>query len=427
MPQTQDVRQTAKFTNPLNDIAANLGVTPKVLTQLATGEDQEFRDLVRGIFSILPEDEILVVASEVGLNAEFLEYLSRLFEANTKVLLTILRNPSINYSTQQYIFKHLPQEVLTSLTKQPDTPPELTRAIADYCQVAKNTAVSHTEEFKIKMKVSRLLNDLEANMGVTIDAFLQIRSRQDQESQEFVNEVYTALPEEDALLVARDAGANPQILDYLSRLFDNNQKILMSILYNPSTTLPTRRFILKHLSEKAALIVAANPKTPPDVLKMMGEEYNSEDILATLLANPSIPEATRTAIHERVESDDVESDEVIMDAEELPFQEDLTTVAQYDADDVDAKITLCVDKLYDVNAEIVSDFIKKARTEILKRLNLIAKMNQLILKTIMRNPSLSIEELQSINMETFTKLLKKSPDEITEQTIMALLQHIGKK
>ena len=41
--QTQAFKNKMKVSNPLNDIAANLGVTPKVLTQLATGDDQEFR------------------------------------------------------------------------------------------------------------------------------------------------------------------------------------------------------------------------------------------------------------------------------------------------------------------------------------------------------------------------------------------------
>ena len=53
-----------KGSNPLNDIAANLGVTPKVLTQLATGEDREFRELVRGILGMLPEHEVIMAASD---------------------------------------------------------------------------------------------------------------------------------------------------------------------------------------------------------------------------------------------------------------------------------------------------------------------------------------------------------------------------
>ena len=39
--QSQSVKQETKVLNPLNNIAENLGVTPKVLTQLATGEDQQ--------------------------------------------------------------------------------------------------------------------------------------------------------------------------------------------------------------------------------------------------------------------------------------------------------------------------------------------------------------------------------------------------
>ena len=81
-PQSQDFKTKMKVSNPLNDIAANLGVTPKVLTQLATGDDKEFRELVRGIFSILPEDEVAMVATDASINSEFLDYLGRLFEDN---------------------------------------------------------------------------------------------------------------------------------------------------------------------------------------------------------------------------------------------------------------------------------------------------------------------------------------------------------
>lgn len=79
-----------KGSNPLNDIAANLGVTPKVLTQLATGEDREFRELVRGILGMLPEHEVIMAASDPDIHPEFLDYLARLFDNNRKVQLTIL-------------------------------------------------------------------------------------------------------------------------------------------------------------------------------------------------------------------------------------------------------------------------------------------------------------------------------------------------
>jgi len=101
--QSQDFKTKMKVSNPLNDIAANLGVTPKVLTQLATGEDKEFRELVRGIFSILPENEVMLVASDEGINVEFLDYLARLFVDNQPILLTILQNPSANSATRQDI------------------------------------------------------------------------------------------------------------------------------------------------------------------------------------------------------------------------------------------------------------------------------------------------------------------------------------
>jgi len=96
------------------------------------------------------------------------------------------------------------------------------------------------------------------------------------------------------------------------------------------------------------------------------------------------------------------------------------------ANDVDAKIALCVDKLYQINADIVTEFIKKARMEILKRLNLIGKANRLILSAIVQHPSLSIEDLERIDMDMFASLLKKSPEEINVQTVLDFLQQAEK-
>jgi hypothetical protein len=81
-----------------------------------------------------------------------------------------------------------------------------------------------------------------------------------------------------------------------------------------------------------------------------------------------------------------------------------------------------VDKLYDINTDIVSEFIKKARAEIVKRLRLMAKANRLVLKTIVKNPSLSIEELERIDLDMFASLLKKLPEDVDDQTVLKLLK-----
>jgi hypothetical protein len=44
------------------------------------------------------------------------------------------------------------------------------------------------------------------------------------------------------------------------------------------------------------------------------------------------------------------------------------------------------------------------------------------LKTIVRYPSLSIEELENINTDMFTALLKRSPDKMDDKTVLKLIQ-----
>lgn len=416
-----------KPSNPLNNIAANLGVTPKVLTQLATGDDREFRELVRGILGMLPENEVILVASDPGINPEFLDYLGRLFEANRKVLVSILQNPSASKQTKRYILERLPEELIVSLVKNSKLPSETLKILTEHTKTSVDTtgAAIQAEELKIKLKVSKLLNDLEANLGVTIDAFMQIRTKEDDQSREFVREVYNALPEQHVLLVVRDPNSNPKILNYLSRLFDTNQKVLLTILHNASADKQTKLFILDQISEKMVLSLAGSTKTPTELLILLGERFTSSiDILATLLANPSTPIQLKERIQTLPVTEESSAEEIV----ELRAEDLLTPLDERDemvssgGDEMEAKIALCVDRLYDINADIVTEFIKKARAEILKRLNLIAKANRLILRTIVQHPSLSIEELENINMDMFASLLKQSPDNIDDKTVLKLIQ-----
>lgn len=283
-----------------------------------------------------------------------------------------------------------------------------------------------TQDFKNKMKVSNPLNDIAANLGVTPKVLTQLATGDDQEFRELVRGIFSILPEDEVAMVATDTTINAGFLDYLSHLFEDNQRILITILYNPSSNAQTRRFILENLPEGTIVSIARDSKVPPGVLQSISECCKaSSDILAFLLANPSTPESLKESIIAESSAEIAPQDleEVTADS----FDEIPAAGGNYESGDVDAKIALCVDKLYEINANIVTEFIKKARSEIVKRLQLIAKANRIVLKTIMNHPSLTIEELERIDLDMFASLLRKLPEDIDDKTVLKLLQQARKK
>jgi len=283
-----------------------------------------------------------------------------------------------------------------------------------------------SQEFKTKMKVSNPLNDIAANLGVTPKVLTQLATGEDKEFRELVRGIFSILPENEVMLVASDEGINAEFLDYLARLFVENQSILLTILQNPSANSATRQEIIGKFPENTILSLAGNPQTSAIILQAISESsQGSADILATLLANASTP----ADLKERILSETSEETTLVLEEEIEDESSSFTPTAEAGAsiaDDVDAKIALCVDKLYQINADIVTEFIKKARTEILKRLNLIGKANRLILSAIVQHPSLSIEDLERIDLDMFASLLKKSPEEINVQTVLDFLQQAEK-
>jgi hypothetical protein len=285
---------------------------------------------------------------------------------------------------------------------------------------------SKPQDFKTKMKVSNPLNDIAANLGVTPKVLTQLATGDDKEFRELVRGIFSILPEDEVAMVATDASINSEFLDYLSRLFEDNQRILMTILHNPSANSQTKYQILEKLPENIVSSIASNSKTSSDVLLAISECYKeSPDMLANLLANSATPENLK----ELIISESSAKEMITPDLEEITeesFALSATEALSSEADEVDAKIALCVDKLYGINADIVTEFIKKARSEIVKRLTLMAKANRLILKTIVKHPSLTIEELERIDLDMFVSLLKKSPGKIDDQTVLKLLQQAKK-
>lgn len=291
-----------------------------------------------------------------------------------------------------------------------------------------------TQDFKNMIKVSNPLNDIAANLGVTPKVLTQLATGDDQEFRELVRGIFSILPEDEVAMVATDPSINSEFLDYLTRLFEENHRILLTILYNPSSSEQTRQYILDQLPEGTLVALSRDTKAPSAVLQALSTRYkDSPDILANLLANPRTPEKLKESII--AESSEAEAlaeegaGEELETVSEDMFVSDETPKGNeaYDDGNVDSKIALCVDKLYEINANIVTEFIKKARSEIVKRLQLMARANRLILKTIMKNPSLTVEELGRIDMDMFASLLKKLPEDIDDQTVLRLMKQSRKK
>ncbi len=285
-------------------------------------------------------------------------------------------------------------------------------------------AITQSQDFKNKMKVSNPLNDIAANLGVTPKVLTQLATGDDQEFRELVRGIFSILPEDEVAMVATDTSIHPDFLDYLSRLFEDNARILITILYNSATSQETRGHILEGLSDDDIVAMSCDPKAPADLLRIIARKsVDSSDVQVNLLANPSTPEDVKEQIIAESSADVEPSDFESVRESELSSPGD----APEGGEEVDAKIALCVDKLYEINASIVSEFIRKARAEIIKRLQLVAKANRLVLKTIVKHPAISIEELEGIDMDLFTSLLKKLPEDIDDQTVLKLLKQAKKK
>ena len=284
---------------------------------------------------------------------------------------------------------------------------------------------SQSQEFKNKMKVSNPLNDIAANLGVTPKVLTQLATGDDQEFRELVRGIFSILPEDEVALVTTDPSINDQFLDYLSRLFEDNQRILITILYNPSSSADTREHILEKLPDTAILSISSDARAPAHLLQFINESGKATpDVQVNLLANPSTPEELKEAIIQESSEEEppLELEEVL--PEDFP---EVVEMAPSEVNDVDAKITLCVDKLYEINANIVSEFIRKARAEIIKRLQMVARANQVVLKTVVKHPAITIEDLEKIDMDLFASLLKKLPTNIDDETVLRLLQQAKKK
>lgn len=242
-----------------------------------------------------------------------------------------------------------------------------------------------TQEFKNKMKVSNPLNDLAANLGVTIKVLVQLATGPDKEFREMVRMLLSALPEEEVVLIAQDPEIEGQFLDYLSRIFEAQPVVLQTLLKNPST--------------------------PADTVERVSKLLSS----TTAASKPGTETSTTTAQDKKSES--------TIKVEE-PLQETFKAgpVTEFQPDD---PLSYWVSQLFEVNFNILADFMKRINQEVLKQLERLTEANRQVLQVLSKNvSSLKVENLR-LSPELLVFVMRKLPASVSEQEILEFLKKKG--
>jgi DNA-binding MarR family transcriptional regulator len=69
-----------KVSDLLNDVAANMGVTPQVLLNLTAKGDEEFREMVKEILKVLPKEDLHQIADNPGLHPQLQQFVQTLLK-----------------------------------------------------------------------------------------------------------------------------------------------------------------------------------------------------------------------------------------------------------------------------------------------------------------------------------------------------------
>jgi len=282
------------------------------------------------------------------------------------------------------------------------------------------------------MKVSNPLNDLAANLGVTIKVLIQLAMGPDKEFREMVRMLLSALPEEEAVIIAEDREIDAQFLDYLSRVFETRPLVLHTLLKNPSTPSNTVERIAKLLPSADLETLAKDPAIRPELLEQLFKIFGNTQVallkliaehpatppplrgqIAPLLSKePETEDSTATPPEKKLKSDSRVEDALKEALEAGPRSEFPSEVA----------LSSCVHQLFEVNFNIIADFMKRINQQVLKQLERLAEANRQILQVIAKNAgSLNLGTLQ-LSADLVAFVTRKLPDSVSEQEILEFLK-----
>jgi hypothetical protein len=292
------------------------------------------------------------------------------------------------------------------------------------------------QEFKNKMKVSNPLNDLAANLGVTLKVLVQLAMGPDKEFREMVHMLLSALPEEEAVLVAEDRDIDPQFLDYLSRIFESKPVVLQTLIKNPSTSTTTVERLVKLLPSKDVEALAADPNVKPELLEQLFKIFGTTQtgLLRIIASNPVVPATLRQQLASIVPMEGISTEE----SREPSLEEDLESnfsienilKATFEAGSIkdfeaNTPASRCVNHLFEINAALITEFMKRIQAQVLTQLNRLTEANRQILQVILKNAnSLNTESIE-LTSDLMLLVMQKLPASVSEQEILELLKKQG--
>ncbi len=281
-----------------------------------------------------------------------------------------------------------------------------------------------SQEHKNKMRVSNPLNDLAANLGVTLKVLIQLAMGPDKEFREMVRMLLSALPENEVVMIAEDPEIDAQFLDYLSRIFETSTAVQQALLKNPSVSATTLERIAKLLPGSVIEAIAADSNARPELLEQFVKIFGSSQVnLMKLIAqNPATPAPLRKQLAgDLLKKVGAEKSAEI--AAEGAFKVgEASSAGSIEQIPSEPTLSDCVGQLLEINFNIVSDFMKRINEQIIKQLERLAEANKQILQVISKNADSLDPRTLRLTPELVAFVMRRLPALVPEQEILKFLQ-----
>ena len=278
-----------------------------------------------------------------------------------------------------------------------------------------------SQEHKNKMRVSNPLNDLAANLGVTLKVLIQLAMGPDKEFREMVRMLLSALPENEVVMIAEDPEIDAQFLDYLSRIFETSTAVQQALLKNPSVSATTLERIAKLLPGSVIEAIAADSNVRPELLERFVKIFGSSQVnLMKLIAqNPATPAPLREQLAGDLLKRVGAEKSVETASEKVGEASSADSIKQIPSEPT---LSDCVGQLLEINFNIVSDFMKRINEQIIKQLERLAEANKQILQVISKNADSLDPQTLRLTPELVAFVMRRLPALVPEQEILKFLQ-----